>query len=101
MKSALKKPIGPTDSDIRKAAKITRALDNPLRWEIMAHLDRVKSSAVQPIYKALNLDQSIASQHLNILREANLVLRSVNGKQREYTLNYDRIREVNIILQSL
>ncbi len=60
----------------KKAMKVMRALTHPLRIEILHYLMAQQHGAsVTQIYKALDLDQTVASQQLRILREVGLVYR--------------------------
>jgi len=77
------------------AASVMRALSHPLRLEIMAFIDSRKSVKVHDIYTTLHLDQSIASQHLKIMRDADLVHYERNGKEKHYSVNYDKVKHIN------
>lgn len=79
----------------KKAGQLMRAISHPLRLEIMAFIDTKKSVKVHDIYTSLQLDQSIASQHLKILRDQDLVEYKRNGKEKYYSINYDRVKTVN------
>lgn len=73
---------------------VLRALSHPLRLKIIDYIDKNKSVNVNRIYSELNLEQSITSQHLRILRMVNLVLTHREGKQVFYTVNYAYTRQV-------
>ena len=79
----------------KKAGQLMRAISHPLRLEIMAFIDSKKSVKVHDIYTSLQLDQSIASQHLKILRDQDFVEYKRNGKEKHYSINYDRVKTVN------
>jgi DNA-binding transcriptional ArsR family regulator len=49
---------------------------------------------VTDIYNKLNLEQSVASQHLAILRHAAIVKTKKSEKFVFYSLNYPRIEEI-------
>jgi DNA-binding transcriptional ArsR family regulator len=46
------------------------------------------------MYGKLKLEQSVASQHLSILRKAGFVLTERQGKFIFYSVNYQRLKEV-------
>ena len=69
-------------------------LAHPLRMKIMGFIDKNKNVHVNKIYNTLGLEQSITSQHLRILRNADLVKTKREGKFIFYSLNYDKIAKV-------
>ncbi len=50
---------------------------------------------VTELYVNLRLEQSVTSQHLAILRKAGFVNTTRDGKYIYYSVNSDRIKEVN------
>jgi DNA-binding transcriptional ArsR family regulator len=78
----------------KKAALILRALNHKLRQQKLKLLDENKKMTVTELYVKLRLEQSVASQHLAILRRDELVNTQPNGKFIFYTPNYARINEV-------
>ncbi len=80
-----------------KAKYAYRALLHPLRSKLLAVLDKSKNKrkTVTDIYNELKLEQSVASQHLAILRRANLVKSVREGKRILYSVNYDALRTLN------
>lgn len=75
------------------SSNLLRALAHPLRLKILAFIDSHKSINVNQIYIALSLDQSIVSQHLRVLREAELVVTERDGKFVHYSVDYARIEK--------
>ena len=95
----MKKTTLPIDfAKSKVAASIMRALSHPLRLEILAFIDGKKTVKVHDIYTSLHLDQSIASQHLKIMRDADLVHFERNGKEKHYSINYEKIKHINQII---
>ena len=86
---------------MKKAAMILRALNHKLRQQIVKLLDENKKMTVTEIYVKLRLEQSVASQHLAILRRAGIVATQREGKFIYYGVNYSRIREVNQFVEQL
>jgi len=72
-----------------------RALAHPLRLQILEFIDSNKSINVNKIYSSLELEQSITSQHLKILRMSGVVSVEVTGKFHIYQINYDVINRAN------
>jgi DNA-binding transcriptional ArsR family regulator len=58
---------------MKKAAEAIRAIDHPLRSQMIDFLESNPNSCVTDIYIKMRLEQSVASQHLRILRDAGLV----------------------------
>jgi DNA-binding transcriptional ArsR family regulator len=56
---------------------------------------------VTEIYVKLRLEQSVASQHLAILRKAGFVKTERDGKFIYYSVNNDRLEELNKFVQDL
>ncbi len=56
--------------NLKKAAMILRALNHKLRQQIVKLIDENKRLTVTEIYVKLRLEQSVASQHLAILRRS-------------------------------
>lgn len=79
------------ERDLEVSAEILRALAHPLRMTIIEFIDRNDMINVNRIYSSLNLEQSITSQHLRILRQAGLVSTERRGKFIHYRLQYDKI----------
>jgi DNA-binding transcriptional ArsR family regulator len=78
----------------KKAAMILRAVNHKLRQQMLKLLDENKKMTVTELYVKLRLEQSVASQHLAILRRAGIVSTVRNGKFIFYSPDYARITEV-------
>src|SRR5580698_1142507 len=76
---------------LKKASMILRALNHKLRQQIIRLLDENKRLTVTELYIQLRLEQSVASQHLAILRRAGVVKTERDGKFIYYTINNDRL----------
>lgn len=83
------------DDQLEVSSEILRALCHPLRLRIIGFIDENKTINVNKIYNTLKLEQSITSQHLRILRKANLVLTEREGKFIHYSLNYKELEKAN------
>ena len=86
---------------VKKAAAIIRAVNHKLRQDILQLLNENKRMTVTDIYVKLRLEQSVASQHLAILRTAGYVITEREGKNIYYTVNYNRLKEVNTFVTQL
>lgn len=82
------------EDKLEHAAEVLRALTHDLRLQILTFIDKNKVINVNKIYNTLGLEQSITSQHLRILRLANIVICERKGKQIFYSINYDYVNSV-------
>ena len=65
--------------NVKKAALILRAVNHKLRQQILKLIDEHGKMTVTEIYVKLRLEQSVASQHLAILRKAGFVKTTRDG----------------------
>lgn len=86
---------------VKSAAMVLRAVNHSLRKQMIKLLEENKKLPVTEIYKKLKLEQSVASQHLAILRNAGIVNTEREGKFIYYSLNKDRLAELSDIVESL
>ena len=77
--------------NIREGALTYRAINHPLRQQIMRHLHENGKMTVTQIYTLLQLEQSVTSQHLAILRNKDLLVTERVGKFVYYSINYGRL----------
>jgi DNA-binding transcriptional ArsR family regulator len=96
-----KNPIPVDLFSIKKSALILRALNHKLRQQILRLIADKGTVTVTEIYVKLRLEQSVASQHLAILRKAGFVKTKRDGKFIYYAPNLTRIRQINQITQTI
>ena len=96
-----KSPIKVDFLHTKKAALILRSINHKLRKQIIKLLDDHQKMTVTEIYVKLRLEQSVASQHLAILRRAGIVSTTRDGKFIFYSVNYARLNEVVGFVESL
>jgi DNA-binding transcriptional ArsR family regulator len=87
--------------NVKKAALILRALNHKLRQQILKQIDENGKITVTELYIKLRLEQSVASQHLAILRKAGIVNTTREGKFIYYSVNSNRILEINQFIEKL
>ena len=73
--------------NIKKAAMVLRAINHKLRQQVLKTIHENKRIDVTDLYVKLRLEQSVASQHLAILRKAGVVSTERDGKNIFYTIN--------------
>jgi ArsR family transcriptional regulator, virulence genes transcriptional regulator len=86
---------------LKKAAMILRAMNHKLRQQIIKLIDDNKRITVTEIYVKLRLEQSVASQHLAILRRAGIVKTTRDGKFIYYTVNVDKVKQIMDFVEDL
>lgn len=86
---------------LKKADLIIRALNHKLRLQIIRLLHDKEELTVTEIYVKLRLEQSVASQHLALLRRAGIVETRREGKFIFYSVSGARIEEIFKISKSL
>ncbi|MBI3711635.1 MAG: helix-turn-helix transcriptional regulator [Burkholderiales bacterium] len=70
------------------------ALADPTRFQIVTMLARRGRLAVAEIGREFSISAPAISQHLKVLKEAQVVLVEVQAQQRIYTINPEGIRDV-------
>lgn len=95
-----KTSVSINQSRLQDSSELLRAIAHPLRMKILEFIDQNQSINVNKIYNTLNLEQSITSQHLRILRAADLVNTEREGKYIHYSVNYDKVAEANDAVRS-
>ena len=80
---------------------VLRAINHKLRQQIVRLLDEKKKLTVTDVYITMRLEQSVASQHLAILRRAGIVITQREGKFIYYAVNHKRLLEINKFAEEL
>jgi DNA-binding transcriptional ArsR family regulator len=87
--------------NIKKASLVLRSLNHKLRQQIIKLIHESEKLTVTEIYVKLRLEQSVASQHLAILRKAGIVSTKREGKFIYYTINTQRIEAIEEFVSKL
>ncbi len=87
--------------NVKKAALILRAVNHKLRQQILKLIDEHGKVTVTELYMQLRLEQSVASQHLAVLRKAGFVKTTRDGKFIHYSINATRLQELNRFVEEL
>ncbi len=86
-----KKSVRLAPDEVR-LARMLKALGNPIRFQIVKTLAERQTCITQEIVDSMPLAQSTVSQHLQVLREAGLILGEIEGPATCYCLDPDGIR---------
>ncbi len=88
-------------ANLRKAVLVLRAVNHKLRQRVIGLLEDSDSLTVTDIYIKLRLEQSVASQHLAILRRAGVVITEREGKFIYYSLDKNRLDQISRLVEEL
>jgi DNA-binding transcriptional ArsR family regulator len=86
---------------LRKAVLVLRAVNHKLRQNIIEILEEAERLTVTELYVKLRLEQSVASQHLAILRRSGVVITERMGKFIYYTLDKERLNQISRLVEEL
>lgn len=88
-------------AELRKAVLVLRSVNHKLRQRIIDLLEERGQLTVTDIYVRLRLEQSVASQHLAILRRANVVRTERHGKFIYYSIDKERLDQISRLVEEL
>lgn len=87
--------------ELKKASHVLRAINHPLRQKMMEIINSDEDINVTKLYIKLRLEQSVASQHLAILRKEKFVKTYRKGKFIYYTINNERIAQLSELIEAI
>jgi DNA-binding transcriptional ArsR family regulator len=87
--------------EIKKAMIQVRAINHKLRQVMLQYIGQHDKITVTEIFQHLLLEQSVASQHLAILRKAGFVKTKREGKFVYYSANRQRLLDLNRFVSDL
>lgn len=73
-------------ADLQTASVLFKALGSPLRLDVVTTLDEVGPLCVHELVSRLGVPQPLVSQHLRVLREADVVRGVRRGKEIAYEI---------------
>ena len=88
-------------SDIPLDYAELRAINHKLRQRVIDQLDEHGKMTVTDLYVKLRLEQSVASQHLAILRRVGVVETTRQGKFIHYSLDKNRLEQIARLVDEL
>ncbi len=88
-------------TELRKAVLVLRAINHKLRQQIIDILEENHRMTVTDLYVKLRLEQSVASQHLAILRRSGVVITERDGKFIYYGIDKERINQISKLVEEL
>jgi DNA-binding transcriptional ArsR family regulator len=84
-------------SVMENATESLRAMAHPLRLAIVEMLHEKKQLSVTEIYEMLNIEQAVASHHLRIMKNRNIVTVRREGKNSIYSLTNDSFYQIVLL----
>ena len=87
--------------NVKKAFLILRSLNNKPRQRMLKIINEEKKINVTEIYVKLRCEQSVASQHLGILRNAGIVSTQHEGKFVYYSINDKRVDSIERFVKNI
>lgn len=88
-------------TNVKLVASILRALNHWLRQRMMELMENKPGITVTEIYAKLHLEQSVASQHLAIMRKAGILKVERDGKLIRYSVNHERMKVIDSLLAKI
>lgn len=79
---------------VEKCADILKVIAHPIRMSIVEMLHENEKLTVTEIHESLDIEQAVASHHLALLRNKNIISCSRNGKNMIYQLKIPKLYEV-------
>jgi DNA-binding transcriptional ArsR family regulator len=79
---------------VRQAATMLKCIGHPVRLQIIELLDRTGEQNVTTIYEALAIEQAVASQHLNLMRDKGILASRREGVNVYYRIDDPRVTQV-------
>ena len=87
--------------NLRSAVLVLRAINHELRRNVISLLEEEERMTVTQMYIKLRIEQSVASQHLAILRKAGIVQPFREGKFIYYSLDKERLAQIAQLVADL
>ena len=86
---------------IEKTARFVWALNHPLRQKLLKAIYRAGSIKVTDLCEAVNEIQPVVSQNLGVLRKLGFVEATAEGRNVLYSVNHQRVEQVQKLVQHL
>ena len=82
------------DEKLETAGEMIKAMGHPMRLAILDLLKGGNKVSVTEIYKTLNMNQAVASQHLILLKDRGVLRSEKAGKQIFYMMKWKEAEEI-------
>jgi len=78
-------------TSISRGAELLKVLSSPVRLGVILQLEAHGEQCVHELVASLEVTQPLMSQHLRILRSANLIVGRRDGKEMRYSITDDHV----------
>lgn len=85
------KTLNLNSEELQTAASMLKVLGHPIRISIIELLDDASKMSVTEIFKALKIEQAIASHHLNTLKNKRILISKREGKNTYYSVSNPKL----------
>jgi len=99
-KDLLSLPVYGDQADL-DLVTLTKALGHPARMQIFRLLLEKDSCVCGEIVLAVSLAQSTVSQHLKVLKDADLIIGEIEGPRTCYCINKAMLRRLKVLIAAL
>jgi len=79
---------------VQDAARVLKCIGHPVRLRIIELLDNGGEKTVTEIRESIGLEQAAASQHLNLMRDKNILTARRDGVNVYYDVSDDKVVRV-------
>ncbi len=79
---------------VQAAAAMLKCLGHPVRLRIIELLERMGELNVTAVHETLGIEQAVASQHLNLMRDKGILSRRRDGVNVFYRIDDPRVPRV-------
>jgi DNA-binding transcriptional ArsR family regulator len=87
-------PVTISMETVRDAARVLKCIGHPVRLRIIELLDNGGEKTVTDIREAIGLEQAVASQHLNLMRDKRILTARRDGVNVYYDLSDEKVVRV-------
>lgn len=88
-------------SKIKKGVHTLRTINHLLRQQILQFIHEKKRITVTEIHTKFRIEQSVASEHLALLRNENFVTTERDGRFIFYSVTYESLKKVHRLSEEL
>jgi|APTNR8051073442_1049403.scaffolds.fasta_scaffold29599_2 DNA-binding transcriptional ArsR family regulator len=82
------------ENPFKTTSLLLRSVAHPLRIKMLNFIGQNQPVKVKSIYKELKIEQSIASQHLRVLKDNQVVIYTRKGKEIYYSLHINNLSKI-------
>ena len=88
-------------SSIQKGVHTLRTINHLLRQQILQFIHEKKRITVTEIHTRFRIEQSVASEHLALLRKEKFVTTERDGRFIFYSVNYETLKKIHRLIEEL